>query len=184
MNPCHEAYEQCVFGTFTQLISIILLPSMMTIVNQESVWGRSCLFSYSETIRPTKIKQNQPFEVWYAVSWPTICLSCSKNNWHACLYCDVLVRAPSLSGLHKQKALHCNQHSDKAQTCLTQTWIAPLCHCQQKEKTTTVVSFVNEGHPAAHSLWYAILDVIWEMHMLFAFMESVWLLSKENVIFG
>lgn len=33
-------------------------------------------------------------------------------------YCDVLVRAPSLSGLHKQKALHRNQHSPKAQTCL------------------------------------------------------------------
>lgn len=33
-------------------------------------------------------------------------------------YCDVLVRAPSLSGLHKQKALPCNQHPPKAQTCL------------------------------------------------------------------
>lgn len=29
-------------------------------------------------------------------------------------------------------------------------------------KTTTVVSVVDEGGPAAHSLWYAILDVIWE----------------------
>lgn len=67
-------------------------------------------------------------------------------------YCDVFVRALSLSGLRKQKALHRNQHSQKAQTCLMQTWIAPLCHCQQEGKTTTVVSVADEGGPAAHSL--------------------------------
>ncbi len=113
---------------------------------------------------PRKIKQNQPSEVWYVASWPTICLSRSKNNWHVHFYCDVLVRGLSLGGLRKQKALRCNQHSQKAQTCLMQTWNAPLCHCQREGKTTTVVSVVDEGGPAAHSLWYAILDVIRETH--------------------
>lgn len=45
-----------------------------------------------------------------------------------------------------------------------QTWNAQLCHCQREGKTTTVVSVVDEGGPAAHSLWYAILDVIRETH--------------------
>lgn len=41
-----------------------------------------------------------------------------KNYWHVHFYCDVLVRGLGLGGLRKQTALRCNQHSQKAPTCL------------------------------------------------------------------
>lgn len=122
------------------------------------------LILWNRNEKQNKIKQTQLSEVWYVASWPTICLSWSKKTIDMHFYCDVLVRALSLSGLRKQKALLCNQHFPKAQTWLTQTWIARLCHCQREGKTTIVVSVGNERRPAAHSLWYAILDVIRERH--------------------
>lgn len=90
---------------------------------------------------------------------------------------DVLVRALGLDGLHKHKARRCNQHSQKKlRLCLMRSWTAPLCHCQRdgKKKTTTVVSVVDEGGPPAHSLWYAILDVIRDAHM------ALWSLSGSS----
>lgn len=86
-----------------------------------------------------------------------------QNNWHARFYCDVLFRGLSLCGLRKQKALCCNQHSQRAETCLMQAWNAPHYHCQkEKEKPTTVVSAATEGGP--QSPLFASLNVILEMH--------------------
>lgn len=49
-------------------------------------------------------------------------------------YCDVLVIGLRLGGLHKQKTLPCNQHSQKAQTCLMQLGLLHSVTASEKEK--------------------------------------------------
>lgn len=73
-----------------------------------------------------------------------------QNNWlvHVFLWC-FFVRGLRLCGLRKQKALRCNQHSQEAQTWWKKK--TGMCHChwqkEEKDKSTTVVSVVNERGP-------------------------------------
>lgn len=95
----------------------------------------------------------------------TICLRWCKKNKKKALTRTFTVMFhlwPSVSAERWSKWLRIEiRHCENAQTCVMQTWTAPLCHCQWGGETT-VVSVANEGRPAAHSWWYVVLDVRYE----------------------